>query len=1041
MIGALPLSFERPEWLWLLLIVPLVVAGPLIVRSLVVFSAGRRWLVLLTRAALLVVLILAMAGAQRQRRGSDLTVVYLLDRSHSIPQELQSLQMPFIRQASSPEKRRANDKVAVISFEGQSNIEQVPMRGVLIDRVTPPVEPDRTDLSRAIQLALATLPEGTAKRLVVLSDGNENLGNAAKAAAEVGAIGIGVDVVPLCYEHANEVMVDQLIAPAHASLDQRVTLRMVLRTKRPAAGSITLYHNGQRMNSLPVKLEAGINPFVYDVAITHGGLHQFEVRFAPDDPAMDGIVQNNVGRALTFVDAKGKVLLLTTDATADAPMASALKDQEIDIAVMNIDDAPEGVLDLLNYDAIILSNTPADRFTEAQKEALAAYVRDLGGGLIMTGGDDSFGAGGWLGSAVEDVMPVTFDLKNRKQFLSSALMLVIDKSGSMAGEKIELARQAAKGAVKALGRLDKAGIVAFDGAPYWVSQIRPVGDGGALVNHINRLDAGGGTHMGPALEEAYDELKNTSANLKHVIVLTDGQSQPSDFRRIVRAMAKSRITVSTVAVGVGADHALLKQIATWGKGRYYYTDDPSKVPQIFIKETKVLLRNLIREAPQGFKPRLSGALPEITLGLTDAELPVLYGHVLTMPRTTPNAFSQVLMATDKRDPLLAVRQCELGKTVAFTSGWWTRWGRQWAQWPKFSSFWAQTTRWSMRQGGAADFDVSIRQVDRDGRVVVEALDKDASFLNGLTIAGNVVTPDLTAMPIRLHQTGPGMYEGRFPVVKNGHYVATLSYRKPTGERGRIDAGLSLSYSPEYRESTGSGQLLREIAERSGGKVLDFDGDRADVFRRPVPPSITRRAIWDWLLAWFVVPLLLLDVGVRRLASVVTISICVEIVILVWLLGACGWHAYALGWLGAVLLAEAVGWAIRWRSIPIVLEGIASELRGQRAAEAAAESVGRLKSLRERVRDDMTARNEPAPGRRDGPPPDASTRFDTGRTGGKGAGGLDKALGGAGTADDVPKPRSRVVPPPEDRTDSEPSLSRLLQTKARLRRRDQDNGSG
>jgi len=1040
-IAALPLTFERPEWLWLLLIVPLVVAGPLIVRSLAAFSTGRRWLVLLTRAALLVALILAMAGAQREHECKDLTVVYLLDRSHSIPQALQSQQMPFVRQASFPGKRRPDDTIAIISFEGQSNIEQLPMRGVLIDRVTPPIEPDRTDLSRAIQLALATLPEGTAKRIVVLSDGNENTGNAVKAAAEVASIGVGIDVVPLEYEHADDVMVDQLVAPARANLDQRVTLRMVLRSRRRATGSVVLYCNGRRVSSFPVDLKAGINPFSCEVPVTELGIHEFEVRFEPDDPTMDDVAQNNVGRSLTFVDVEGKVLLLTTDVSGDVAMASALRGEQIDVELANLADAPEDVLELLDYDAIILSNVPADRFAEAQKESLAAYVRNLGGGLIMTGGDESFGAGGWLGSAVEDVMPVRFDVKHRKQILSSALILVIDKSGSMAGQKIELAREAAKAAVRALGPLDKAGVVAFDGAPYWVSRIRPVGDRRVLIDRINGLGAGGGTHMGPALGEAGAALKGTSADLKHVIALTDGRSQPSNFRKIVRAMADSNITVSTVAVGSSADRVLLKRIAEWGKGRHYFTNDPTRIPQIFIKETKLLLRSLIRETPDGFRPRLSAELPEITAGIVDAELPVLYGHVLTTPRMASDAFSQVLMMTDQQDPLLAVRQCELGKTVAFTSGGWARWGRQWARWPKFGKFWAQTTRWSMRQGRASDFEVSTRLVGRDGRVMVEALDRDASFLNGLDIAGDVLTPGLDALPVRLHQTGPGRYEGRFPISKNGHYVVMLGYRTPTGEKGLIKTGLSLSYSPEYREPRGNEHVLREIAERTGGEVLDSDGERADVFRRPIPLSVTRRAIWNWLLAWFVLPLLLLDVGVRRLASVVAISVFVELVILVWLLGACEWYAHPSRCLAALLLAEAVGWTLRWRSLPAVVEAIASELQGLRSADAAVESVGRLKSLRETIREEMAARNAPVPRKHDGDAPDASAWPDADQTGDQDVGGLNEALRGPGTHDDVAKPRRRAIPPSEDKTESEPPLSRLLQTKARLRRRGKEDGKG
>jgi len=1042
-LAVMPLSFERPDWLWLLLIVPVVAVGPLVFRSLAALPTGRRWFALATRTALLVALILAMAGAQRVRESKDLAVIYLLDRSRSIPGQLQVKQEEFIRRVSEPGNRPRDDKTAVISFDGKSNIEQVPMRGVFIQRVTPGTEPDRTDLSGAIRLALAMFPQGLAKRIVLLSDGNQNAGDALAEAAEAAASGVAVDVIPLEYEHANEVMFDRLVVPAQANLDERVTLRMILRSRQPASGKVVLYHNNERVSTSPVQLKPGINPLFQEVPLNSVGVHQFEARFEPDDPKMDEVPQNNVARGFTFVHGEGSVLLLTRNASCDAAMESALKRENVNVKMMSMEDAPEDMLGMLDYDAIILSNIPADRFTEDQKQQLAAYVRDMGGGLVMTGGDEGFGAGGWLGSPVEEVMPVKFDVKQRKQIPRGALVLIM--------HTCEMARanywseQIAISAVKTISTLDYIGLVAFSGMaggtnweiPFQVARAKK-----RIINRINKISnrIGDMPDFASGMELAYQALKGvTDAAQKHIVITSDGDAMAPP-RTLLNKLKAAKITCSTVAIGFGA-HVTpgpMRTIANVTGGRYYMVNNPKKLPQIFIKEAKVVRRPLIRETEKGFKPRLRVAMPEVTAGVTSAELPLLYGHILTTPRSAAKEFSRVLVASDKEDPLLAVRHCELGKSVAFTSGWWTRWGRQWVNWAKFSKLWAQTVRWVMRQAGSSDFDVSARLVGHEGKIVVEALDKGASFLNGLSIAGRVLMPGAERRSIRLHQTGPGRYEGTFPASANGHYVARLNYNRADGKTGSITTGLSVSYSPEYRELSSNEGVLRQLAEQTGGKVLELDPERADVFRRPVQPSIDRRQIWPWILAWFVIPLLLLDVAGRRLASMVAISVCVEIVIVVWLLGAAGWYAHWWGWLAALLLAEAVGWAVRWRSIPRVIDAIASELRGLRSAEAAAESVSRLKGLRERIREEMAERDE-----REAPPPDlpavdASARFDLGEGGDRVVGNLDQAVGGAKTAGPVAEPSRRAAAAQDKEAEDELTTSRLLEAKRRAQKeREQD----
>ncbi len=1040
MLAVMPLSFEQPDWLWLLLLVPVVVGAPLMVRTLTALPIGRRCFVLAVRTALLAALILAMAGAQHVRESRDLAVIFLLDRSHSIPDAMKQAQEQFIQKAGTRPKRPDDDKAAVISFDGESNIEQLPMRGVFIERVTPPVAPDRTDLSQAIRMALAMFPEGMAKRIVLLSDGNQNAGNVLAEAAEAASSGVGIDVIPLTYEHKNEVMFDRLVTPVRANLDDRVPIRLILRSKRPTSGKLVLYHNDERLSAERVELKAGVNPWIHEVPLTSGGVHRYEARFEPDDPNTDEIAQNNVARGFTFVQGEGTVLLLTNDRACDSAMVSALEKENVKVKMVSMTDAPENMLQMLDYDAIVLSNTPADLFTEDQKKQMAAYVRNMGGGLVMTGGNEGFGAGGWLGSPVEAVMPVKFDVKQRKQLLRGALVLIMHTCEMARGNY--WAEQVATASVKTISSLDYIGLIAYGGTTggtSWEIPFKPAMSKERIISQIRKVSGmiGDMPDFQSGMELAYQALRSaTDAAQKHMIIISDGDASAPP-RTLLAKLKNNKITCSTVVVGYGShvNERRMVDIAKKTGGTCYKVKNPRKLPQIFIKEAKIVRRPLLRETPDGFKPRLRTPMAEITTGVSDGELPPLYGHVLTTPRSAVGEFSRVLMTSDKEDPVLAVRQCELGKTMAFTSGWWSRWGRDWVSWAKFGKLWAQAVRWSMRQTGASDFEVSTRLIGHEGRIVVEALDTEASFLNGLSIAGKVVAPDMKEHPVQLHQTGPGRYEGTFPASANGHYVSALSYVTPDGKEGNIQTGLSVSYSPEYRELSANEAVLRQIAEQTGGKVLDLDPAKAEeAFRRPVQPSIARRPIWHLILAWIVIPLLLLDVAGRRLASTVAISVCVEIVVFIWLLVPAGLYRTGWGWLLAILLAELVGWAIRWRSIGRVIEVVASELRGLRSAESAAESVSRLRGVRERIREEMADRAEKMP---ESSVPedlqvDASRRFDLGEVGDRVVGDLDEAVGGARTQPPPTEPGRRDVDAADDEKEGESTTSRLLDARRRAK---------
>jgi hypothetical protein len=383
--------------------------------------------------------------------------------------------------------------------------------------------------------------------------------------------------------------------------------------------------------------------------------------------------------------------------------------------------------------------------------------------------------------------------------------------------------------------------------------MHPCSDKGYVLDRIAALEAGGGTNMAPAMEEAFETLRSTVAKLKHVIILTDGVSEPGDFRGISESMAAERITVSTVAMGEDADQALLEEIAQVGSGRYYVADDPAQVPQIFAKETVTASKSAINEQP--FTPtvvRPTQVLADV--GLEDA--PFLLGYVITRPKPT----SEVVLATENGDPLLSWWRYGLGMSVAFTSDAKSRWGAEWLSWPSFGQFWAQVARHALRKAEAKG---TVVQVERKGRrttVSLDAIEPSGKYLNRADTELTLIDPSLGTKAIEMAQTAPGRYQAEFDVARAGTYQLQFSQSKGGQAIGRQSRGLAVGYPDELRLRPANAELLRTIAETTSGR---HDLKAENVFDPPSRTAPRTTPLWPYLVA--VAGLIfVLDVALRRI---------------------------------------------------------------------------------------------------------------------------------------------------------------------------------
>ena len=892
------LRFDEPLWLVLaLLAAPCAV---LALRWLNAMSKARAWSAVVLRGALLLLLAAAIAGAASVRTTDRVAVIAAVDTSESIrrlaggagagPAGATTAEADWLAKAIAG--RKPDDLIGVVSFDGRSMALAAPRAAEPGDLPLDVRAAEGTNIEQALRLASALFPPGASRRIVLLSDGNETAGDALAAARELakGAGKAAIDVVPIPYNVAREAMIESVDAPPQAASEATVTVRVTLSATEATRGTLRLTREGEPVPIGPggaggrrVEFGPGVRTELIPVRLGPGRVHRFKAAFEPDTtesgaPVGDTLLSNNTGEAFTVSPGRGVALLVdgaNKGRGPQRPLAAALAAAGVQTTVIAPEELPADPLSLQAYDVIFLENVSADEAPREAQALLRDYVHDMGGGLVMVGGPDTFGAGGWKGSPLESILPVKLDLPEQLIVPSAAIMIVLDNSGSMRRRpqgsmrtQQEIANEGAAQAVRSLDRQDLVGVIAFNSMHETVVPLGPNADPVTTSEKIRAIAPGGGTNMYPAILEAGNVLRAATAQVKHVIALTDGisQGEREEGIAIVEAMRASGITVSTIAVGDDADVATLAALAVAGGGQHYRVTDPNTLPRIFLKETRVVRRPLIRESP--FTPRDLASGSPLILGLPPG-MPALNGLVLTQRRDPREGGAGVVnaLATPQGEPLLSHWNVGLGQVAAFTSDA-SRWAERWLAWPGFGQMWAQIARSIARPPMSRQFDLAM---EIEGETIVlrlEAADDAGRPLDLLSIPGIVYGPDGARTGVRLTQVGPGSYAARMPgaAVGSGAYVAALTPRAGDKSLSPVVAGVSKSAGSELRRLRSNIALLRQIADETGGRTLDLQRpELADLFRRDgMAPSEASLPLWRVLLLWSVA-VLVLDIATRRVA--------------------------------------------------------------------------------------------------------------------------------------------------------------------------------
>ena len=806
---------------------------------------------------------LAAAGPELGKPLDRLAIIVVVDRSRSIDLVPNADTMIKRNLAFAEKGMREHDLIGTVVFGADAATQELPRtRDALPSAQQVDLGRDGTDIAAGIKRALADVPPDSAARLVLMSDGVSTRGDAMSAAAAAVASEIPIDFIPLEQRTIPDVRVVSFrVTPPRAAEGESISMRVVIASPQDADVELRIKQDGVVVNKMDTRVKGGEDVVRIPMKAPRSGLHRYDVEVTAKDPKLDETAEDNTGSTFLRVRGPARALVLDGDPGSTAFIASALTEAKFNVEEGSTSSVPVDVGGMAGYDLIIMGDIPAKDLAPGQIKAMANYVRNLGGGLILTGGDRSFGPGGWGRTPIEEISPVSFDLKQERRRASLAEVIAIDISGSMGMSvgphtKLELANEAAARSAKLLGRGDMVGVVHVDTRPNWAVPLGLVTDKAAIEQKIRSVGpGGGGILVDVALDEAYRALRGVNMNLKHVILFADGSDAENIDAKVqgwVSNAMSAGITTSCVSLGRGHHSGLLEDLSRRGGGRFYMVDDAARLPAVFAQETVLASRSSLAERP--FRASVS-IKSEVIANIDFGEAPYLMGYVVTIPK--PRA--TVSLVGPDSDPVLAYWPVGVGRTGVFTSDLKDRWGEEWTEWDGAARMIAQLARHVARRGD--DNRVRLEADATGGQLHLRAtvVDDDGRLHSFRRLKVSVSGPDGFERDVPLEAAGAGTYSATLPLTRPGAYIA-VAKDDATGAPVAT-TGAALHAGEELRPTGTDTTALKRIAELSGGKRRDT---LAGIFKDRAALRFAYRDITLYVLI-VAAGALLMAVAARRLS--------------------------------------------------------------------------------------------------------------------------------------------------------------------------------
>ncbi|MEQ6354278.1 VWA domain-containing protein [Lysinibacillus sp. M3] len=777
-------------------------------------------------------LVFALAGSYILLPVKEEQVLFLVDRSASMNGTDDEM-VNYI--AESLQSKKDEQLAGIYSFSSTLQTEAMLSNSLKeVPKFTTIKATDQTNIEQSLQLASGIVDPKKATRLVLLTDGNETKGDALEFASKFKGSNSSVDVVSFNQPVAKDVSLKSFVTPQVAYAGEQQQLVTEINATVAEQGELLLYENDQLIHRETVELAEGSNILTYKHTATAEGLVKYEAVVQVDQ---DAIFENNKLTSVTMVQSEPHLLIVNGYETP-SPIAAALGNQSISYDVVDTKSLPNELSSYLQYNAIIFDNVPGHLVGEAKMNVIEQAVKNFGVGFTMVGGENSFGLGGYFKTPIETLLPVEMEIKGKEQLPSLGLAIVLDRSGSMSGAKLELAKEAAARSVEMLRDEDTLGFIAFDDRPWEIIETGPLGNKEEAVDTILSVTPGGGTEIYGSLAKAYENLADLKLQRKHIILLTDGQSQSGNYEDLIAHGKENGTTLSTVAIGQDADANLLEALSEMGSGRFYDVVDEQTIPSILSRETAMISRTYIEDNP--FYPTIFNASGWNTLFANG--VPKMNAYI----GTTAKQGATIIAKSEKEDPVLAEWQYGLGKTYAFTSDSTGKWTGDWARWQNWGAFWQTLISKMLPSYNDVAYDVRL---ESDGSFVITDPTNEAAFLDIVAVneAGEELETQLEAISASqvraVVQAEPGL----------------IFFRIADEEQAIYQAGLSVPYSAEYELRPVNDKLVKELTKQTGGSVLK---EPSEVFREFTKKGAERQNIATWLLLAGML-LFFIDITIRR----------------------------------------------------------------------------------------------------------------------------------------------------------------------------------
>lgn len=838
------ISFERP---WFLILIPIVI-GLLIfsMRYMIAQNKKTRIGQVVIRSILATALVLALAQVSIKWVGRDVTTIFVVDVSDSVREQREEV-IQFVNDAV--ENKGKHDYVGVIAFGSDSRVEQFISQDISFSEFQTDVSSEATDLEEAINIALAEMPEDSAKRIVLITDGNENEGNIRNTASLVVASGCDFEVKKLEENLANEVYVSDMSIPEEVGIGENFNINVEVESNVASPAVVSLYSGRTLKGQQTVNLQEGTNRFVFTDTQSDEGLKTYRVTVEAVD---DTVTVNNEFSAYTNIEVELPLLLVEGIDGQAQELKGILDSIGIRYDCVTPATVPATLSDFTEYSAIIFIDVYADDLREGFMENLQAYVKNYGGGFIVTGGRNSFALGNYRDTVIEEVLPVNMDLQGENEVPVMAFQMVIDQSGSMSDgngiiTNLDLAKESANAAVENIRETDYVGVIAFDESYDRVVPMQLATDKQAISDAIFSIDIDGGTSIYPALLAATTDLNETDAQVKHIILLTDGQDSYGDYEELKKTINDAGITLSTVAIGTGCNEELLKDLAESCNGRYFYTDISTDLPRIFAQE--VFLSSNTYLINEEFTPIVTSNDAMIRDVVVNG-LPTLKGYVAT----TPKDRSIQLLQSHYGDPVLCYWQYGLGKTVAWTSDMTGEWSGNYSGWENTQLLWHNIIQYVTQDMGMEGAYVEVEQNGSRSEIHYTT----ENFSADTTVIATVFDDEGNATEVELDPVKPGEYIAGIDTASTGVY--TINVQQKEGEEivSSMNTAAINQYSLEYRFYPDN-TLMEEYVASVGGRIIT---EPAEVFASK-PEYVKSRWNLSTILLVMAAIWFLWDIAVRR----------------------------------------------------------------------------------------------------------------------------------------------------------------------------------